>query len=97
MIKDAYRKRLELVVCWDISRLGKSMKELALFLADMKDRDVGIVSVRQGHHIQRRRRQPLSQRPRDTRRGFHATSDRSEIGAAGTRPVTSGPFRRYRY
>ena len=97
MIKDAYRKRLELVVCWDISRLGKSMKELALFLADIKDRDVGIVSVRQGLHIQRRRRQPLSQRPRDTRHSFHATSDRSEIGAAGTRPVRSGPFRRYRY
>ena len=48
MIKDAYRKRFDLVVCWDISRLGRSMKELVLFLADMKDRDVGIVSVRQG-------------------------------------------------
>ena len=37
-----------------------------------------------GHHIQRRRRQPLSQRSRETRCGFHATPDRSEIGAAGT-------------
>ena len=49
-----------------------------------------------GHHIQRRRQQPLSQRSRETRCGFHATPDRSEIGAAGTRPVRSGPFRRYR-
>jgi DNA invertase Pin-like site-specific DNA recombinase len=48
MIKDAYRKRFDLVVCWDISRLGRSMKELIMFLSDMKDRDIGICSVRQG-------------------------------------------------
>tara|TARA_E500000331_G_C17129448_1_gene657539 strand:- start:137 stop:727 length:591 start_codon:yes stop_codon:yes gene_type:complete len=48
MIKDAYRKRFDLVVCWDISRLGRSMKELVLLLSDMKDRGVGICSVRQG-------------------------------------------------
>ena len=48
MIKDAYRKKFDAVVCFDISRLGRSMKELILFLSDMKDRDVGIVSVRQG-------------------------------------------------
>jgi len=48
LIKDAYRKKLDSVVCWDISRLGKSMKELILFLSDMKDRDIGICSVRQG-------------------------------------------------
>ena len=48
MIKDAYRKRFDLVVCWDISRLGRSMKELVMFLSDMKDRDIGICSVRQG-------------------------------------------------
>ena len=48
MIKDAYRERFDLVVCGDISRLGRSMKELVLFLADMKVHDPGIVSVRQG-------------------------------------------------
>ena len=48
MIKDAYRKKFDSVVCWDISRLGRSMKELILFLSDMKDRNIGIVSVRQG-------------------------------------------------
>ena len=48
MIKDAYRKRFDLVVCWDISRLGRSMKELVLLLADMKEKGVGICSVRQG-------------------------------------------------
>ena len=36
------------MVCWDISRIGRSMKELVLLLSDMKDRDIGIVSVRQG-------------------------------------------------
>jgi DNA invertase Pin-like site-specific DNA recombinase len=48
LIKDAYRKRFDLVVCWDISRIGRSMKNLVLFLSDMKDKGVGICSVRQG-------------------------------------------------
>ena len=48
LIKDANRKRFDSVVCWDISRIGRSMKELVLFLSDMKDRNVGICSVRQG-------------------------------------------------
>ena len=48
LIKDAYRKRFDSVVCWDISRIGRSMKELILFLSDMKDRGIGICSVRQG-------------------------------------------------
>ena len=48
LIKDAYRKRFDSLVCWDISRIGRSMKELILFLSDMKDRGIGICSVRQG-------------------------------------------------
>ena len=48
MIKDGYRRKFELVVCWDISRIGRSMKELIMFLSDMKDRDIDICSVRQG-------------------------------------------------
>ena len=48
LIKDGYRKKFDAVICWDISRLGRSMKELVLFLSDMKDRNIGIVSVRQG-------------------------------------------------
>ena len=48
MIKDGYRKKFDTVICWDISRIGRSMKELILFLSDMKDRGIGICSVRQG-------------------------------------------------
>jgi len=48
MINDGYRKKFDTVVCWDISRIGRSMKELVLFLSDMKDRGIGICSVRQG-------------------------------------------------
>ena len=48
MIKDGYRKKFDTVVGWDISRIGRSMKELVLFLSDMKDRGIGICSVRQG-------------------------------------------------
>ena len=31
LIKDAYRKRFDSVVCWDISRKGRPMKELIQF------------------------------------------------------------------
>jgi DNA invertase Pin-like site-specific DNA recombinase len=48
LIKDAYRKKFDSVVCGDIWRLGRSMKELILFLSDMKDRDISICLVRQG-------------------------------------------------
>ena len=48
LINDGYRKKFDTVVCWDISRIGRSMKELVLFLSDMKDRGIGICSVRQG-------------------------------------------------
>jgi DNA invertase Pin-like site-specific DNA recombinase len=48
MINDGYRKKFNTVVCWDISRIGRSMKELIMFLSDMKDRGIGICSVRQG-------------------------------------------------
>lgn len=48
LIKDGYRKKFDTVVCRDISRIGRSMKELVLFLSDMKDRGIGICSVRQG-------------------------------------------------
>ena len=48
MIKDGYRKKFDTVICWDISRIGRSMKELVLFLSDMKDRGIGICSARQG-------------------------------------------------
>ena len=48
MIKDGYRKKFDSVVCWDISRLGRSMRELIMFLSDMKDLDIGICSLRQG-------------------------------------------------
>ena len=48
LIKDAYRKRFDSAVCWDISRIGRSTKELVLFLSDVKDRGIGLCSVRQG-------------------------------------------------
>ena len=48
LIMDAYRKRFDSVVCWDISRIGRSMKELILFLSDMKDRDIGICQFVRG-------------------------------------------------
>ena len=48
LVKDTYRKKFDSVVFWDISRLGRLMKELILFVSDMKDRDISICLVRQG-------------------------------------------------
>ena len=48
MSKDEFRKKFDIGGCWDISRIGRAMKELIMFLSDMKDHGIGICSVRQG-------------------------------------------------
>ena len=37
LCKDAFRKNFELIIGWDVSRFGRSMKEFVSFLADMDD------------------------------------------------------------
>jgi DNA invertase Pin-like site-specific DNA recombinase len=48
LCKDAFRKNFELIIGWDVSRFGRSMKEFVSFLADMDDRGIGVVAVKNG-------------------------------------------------
>jgi hypothetical protein len=38
LIKDAFLKRFDLIIGWDVSRFGRSMKEFVSFLSDMDDK-----------------------------------------------------------
>ena len=48
LCKDAFLKRFDLVIAWDVSRFGRSLKEFVSFLADMDDRGIGVVAVKNG-------------------------------------------------
>ena len=48
LCKDAFLKKFEVVVAWDVSRFGRSLKEFVSFLADMDDKGIGVVAVKNG-------------------------------------------------
>ena len=48
LIKDAFLKRFDLIIGWDVSRFGRSMKEFVSFLSDMDDKGIGVVAVKNG-------------------------------------------------
>ena len=48
LCKDAFLKRFDLVIAWDVSRFSRSLKEFVSFLADMDDRGIGVVAVKNG-------------------------------------------------
>ena len=48
LCKDAFLKRFDLVIAWDVSRFGRSLKEFVSFLADMDDKGIGVVAVKNG-------------------------------------------------
>ena len=48
MIKDSFQKKFQLIIGWDVSRFGRSMKEFVHFLSDMDDKDIGVVAVKNG-------------------------------------------------
>ena len=48
LCKDAFPKRFDLVIAWDVSRFGRSLKEFVSFLGDMDDRGIGVVAVKNG-------------------------------------------------
>ena len=48
LCKDAFLRRFDLVIAWDVSRFGRSLKEFVSFLADMDDRGIGVVAVKNG-------------------------------------------------
>ena len=48
MCKDAFLKKFNIIIGWDVSRFGRSLKEFVSFLADMNDKNIGVVAVKNG-------------------------------------------------
>jgi DNA invertase Pin-like site-specific DNA recombinase len=48
LCKDAFLKRFDVVIAWDVSRFGRSLKEFISFLGDMDDKGIGVVAVKNG-------------------------------------------------
>jgi DNA invertase Pin-like site-specific DNA recombinase len=48
MCRDAFLKKFDAIIGWDVSRFGRSMKEFVSFLADMDDKGIGVIAVKNG-------------------------------------------------
>ncbi len=48
LIKDAKRRRFDVVVCWRLDRLGRSLRHLILLLDDLQALGVAFVSLSEG-------------------------------------------------
>ena len=48
MCQDAFLKKFDTIIGWDVSRFGRSMKEFVSFLSDMDDKDIGVIAVKNG-------------------------------------------------
>lgn len=51
LIRDAKRRRLDVVVCWRLDRLGRSLKHLIALLDELQSLGVGFVSLAEGIDI----------------------------------------------
>ncbi len=48
LCKDAFLKRFDTIIGWDVSRFGRSMKEFVHFLSDMDEKGIGVIAVKNG-------------------------------------------------
>ena len=48
LCKDAFLKKFNLIIGWDVSRFGRSMKEFVSFLSDMDEKGIGVIAVKNG-------------------------------------------------
>ncbi len=48
LCKDAFLKKFDIIIGWDVSRFGRSMKEFVSFLSDMDDKGIGVIAVKNG-------------------------------------------------
>ena len=48
LIRDARRRRLDVLVCWRLDRLGRSLKHLVTFLDELQVLGVAFVSLQEG-------------------------------------------------
>jgi len=48
MCQDAFLKKFDVIVGWDVSRFGRSLKEFVSFLSEMDEKQIGVVAVKNG-------------------------------------------------
>jgi DNA invertase Pin-like site-specific DNA recombinase len=48
MCQDAFLKKFDIIVGWDVSRFGRSLKEFVSFLSEMDEKQIGVVAVKNG-------------------------------------------------
>jgi DNA invertase Pin-like site-specific DNA recombinase len=48
LVRDARRRKFDVVVTWSLDRLGRSLKHLITLLDDLRALDVGFISVKEG-------------------------------------------------
>ena len=48
LCQDAFLKKFDAIIGWDVSRFGRSMKEFVSFLSDMDDKGIGVIAVKNG-------------------------------------------------
>ena len=48
LCNDAFLKKFDIVIGWDVSRFGRSMKEFVHFLSDMDEKGIGVIAVKNG-------------------------------------------------
>ena len=48
LLKDARRRRFDVVLCWSLDRLGRSLKHLVGLLDDLHSLGVGVVTLKEG-------------------------------------------------
>ena len=48
LVKDARRRKFDVVVCWSLDRIGRSLKALIVLLDDLQALGVGVISIREG-------------------------------------------------
>jgi Resolvase, N terminal domain len=84
LLADAKRRRFDVLVCWRLDRLGRSLKHLITLLDDLQARDrVRLVGRRDRcHHA---RRQAADAHPRRDRRVREGAHSRTRAGGPGAR------------
>jgi DNA invertase Pin-like site-specific DNA recombinase len=48
LLKDARRRKFDVVICWSLDRMGRSLKHLVVLLDDLHALGVSFISVREG-------------------------------------------------
>ena len=48
LCKDAFLKKFDIIIGWDVSRFGRSMKVFVSFLSDMDEKGIGVIAVKNG-------------------------------------------------